>query len=331
MAQSSFNKHVAALIIITLAIFFIFLIKPFIPAILGAGVLYVVFKPLHRWLKRKGISARLSASAIIFLSIVIIAIPAFVIVALSVSQVSSVVSALQDNGQFVEAVQQRVKSLDFVSIEEPLRELATRFLSFSQNVIISAAAKASEYVVGIFISCFVLFFMLVDEKNITKKTHELIPFNKKNQKKLVSEFALMTKATIYSTGLIAVLQGTILGILFHFLGVPSPIFWGLVGTVLSFIPVLGTFIIWFPAVIIYAALGQYFIALWILGGGIFIGAIDNLIRPELNAKFGKIHPVISVLGIFSGLSLFGMIGILLGPLLLTYFFLTLKMFKEEYL
>lgn len=334
MANSSFNKHFAALIIIALAVFLIFLLRPFITAILGACVLYVVFKPLHRFLKEKlNLSDRFSASTVIFISIIAVAIPAFVIVFLSVSQVSNVVNLVQNNGHIIQSAQEKVAWLgDFaVGIEEPLKEVFTKFASFAQQTIISAATKVAEYVMGLFIACFVLYFMLVEEKNIISKAHHLIPFNRKNQKKLMREFKLMTKATIYSTGFIAVLQGTILGLLFYFLGVPSPLFWGLVGTVLSFIPVLGTFIIWFPAVLIYALLGQYLVAAWILGGGIFIGAVDNFIRPELNKKFGKVHPLVSVLGIFSGLSLFGMIGILLGPLLLSYFFLTLQMFKEEYL
>jgi predicted PurR-regulated permease PerM len=115
------------------------------------------------------------------------------------------------------------------------------------------------------------------------------------------------------------------------LGVEGAFLWGFVAVFLSFLPAVGATLIWIPAVIIQLIQQDYFIAVGILVGGIILSSVDNLLRPAIQNKVGSIHPLESIIGVIIGLNLFGLLGIVIGPLLISYVVLMAKMFNEEYL
>jgi predicted PurR-regulated permease PerM len=137
--------------------------------------------------------------------------------------------------------------------------------------------------------------------------------------------------TIISTGAIAIFQGIILTITFFTLKIQGAFLWGFVATILAFVPVLGSTLVWVPAMIIQFLLGNYTAGITILIVGIFIGVADSFLRPIIQKKVGEIHPLLSFIGIIVGVSLFGFIGIVIGPVLISYFVLTIEMFSKEYL
>ena len=141
----------------------------------------------------------------------------------------------------------------------------------------------------------------------------------------------MTKATIIGSLLIAILQGTMLWAGFYFLNIPGALFWGLVTALISFIPIVGSPVIWVPASIILLFSGSIWQAVALLLWGFIISSVDNVIRPITNKKFGKIHPLISIIGVFIGISQFGFLGIFIGPLLVAYFVLIWDIYREEHL
>ena len=115
------------------------------------------------------------------------------------------------------------------------------------------------------------------------------------------------------------------------LGIPGALFWGLVTAILSFIPIIGSPIIWGPASIILLVGGSIWQGVALIIWGVIISSVDNVIRPITNKKFGQIHPLVSVIGIFIGISQFGFIGIFVGPLIVAYFILLWGIYKQEYL
>lgn len=185
--------------------------------------------------------------------------------------------------------------------------------------------------ISVVILIFLLYYLLVRSKQISQAFVDIIPFSKKNARKLSEEFSNVTKSVVITSGLIALIQGILLGIGFAIAGFPGPILWGFIAAVLSFLPVVGPTLIWLPAGIIALTQHDYFGGIFILIWGFASSQSDNFTRPRFQQRVGKIHPLISIVGIFAGLSLFGMIGVIIGPLILSYFFLTTKMFKEEYL
>ncbi|MDD3043755.1 MAG: AI-2E family transporter, partial [Methanosarcinaceae archaeon] len=130
---------------------------------------------------------------------------------------------------------------------------------------------------------------------------------------------------------IALVQGSILTFTFLLFGIDGAFLWGFIAAILSFLPVVGATFIWVPAGIIQLLQQDYVTGIGVFVAGIIIGTIDNFLRPVIQNKIGAMHPFESLLGIIIGVSLFGLIGIVIGPLILSYFMLTVKMFSEEYL
>jgi predicted PurR-regulated permease PerM len=146
----------------------------------------------------------------------------------------------------------------------------------------------------------------------------------------VQAFDRITRTTVLGAGLVAIVQGAMLGLGLFFIGVPNPIILGFVGAVLSFLPVVGVALIWVPVGIIELANGSVWglIGMLITGGLILV--VDYTLRPHFQQKNGNIHPLISLLGVLIGIQYFGIFGIVVGPLLLSYAVLTIEMFMEEY-
>ena len=151
--------------------------------------------------------------------------------------------------------------------------------------------------------------MLIQEGSFFRKLEEIIPFNEKNSKKLTKEFRDITYTTIFSTGIIALIQGSLITITFLVFGVERAFLWGFIAAILSFFPIIGPPLIWIPATIIKFISKNYFAGVGILAMGIFLSNIDNFLRPYLQSKIGRIHPLTTLIGIFIGVPLFGLLGI----------------------
>ncbi len=147
----------------------------------------------------------------------------------------------------------------------------------------------------------------------------------------MEEFGRVVRTTLIASGAVALIQGAILTVTFLIFNIQGAFLWGAIATIFSFLPVVGAPLIWVPAAIILLFQENYIAGIAILAAGVFIGVIDNFLRPVIQERVGELHPLLSLLGIVIGVPLFGLIGIVIGPLLLSYFVLTVEMFSREYL
>jgi predicted PurR-regulated permease PerM len=201
-----------------------------------------------------------------------------------------------------------------------------------KSLFFGTLSALSQTVISAVIMYFVLYFLLTTKRHdLQRGVQALVPFSKANTIRLANEFKRITFSTILTSGLIAVIQGFLLTLTFFIFNLPGAYLWGFTGSLMAFVPLIGISSIWVSTVIILLVGGQFWVALGVLGCGLFISTIDNFIRPLVQKKVGSIHPLVSILGIFIGISLFGLLGIVIGPLMLTYFLLTVRMFKEEYI
>lgn len=314
--------------IILLGAFLIYSLFPFVTAIFGALIFFVLFRPFYKFLNEKaGLRKGLSAGVVIFVSLIILIIPFVIIINALITETRVIIENKMFFGTLINLVDNLFPNSDFGLI---LSDFYPDILNFSKNFIINISQSAGRFIINLFIMYFVLYFLFVDDKIIKEKVCEFIPFNNKNSKELLLEFKNITYSTVLATGIIAVLQGSFLTIAFLIFGVKGALLWGLIGTILSFFPFFGTPMIWIPAVIIRYFQHDYRAAIGLLISGIFISTFDNLLRPYIQKKVGSIHPVISVVGIFMGIPIFGLLGVVIGPLLLSYFLLSVRMFREEY-
>jgi predicted PurR-regulated permease PerM len=130
----------------------------------------------------------------------------------------------------------------------------------------------------------------------------------------------------------AAVQGLLVGLAFWATGMPNALFWGVVTVILAILPVVGSGLVWGPAALALAIDGRYGMAIGMTVWGILVvGNVDNIIRPAVFRRWAKIHPFITIIGAFAGINYFGLLGLIIGPLAISYFFELIRMYREEYL
>ena len=303
------SKYLILLLFIA-AIYLIFLlIKPFISILLGSAILAYAFYPVHKKLEDKLKKPKIAAALTTTLILLIIVVPLiFVLNVLTLESISAY---------------QVLKNYDYSSVNMFLDEKFSQFLSEIVNRILSFFVNTSSKVVfsiptlalNFFLLFFIIYYLLRDSDIIVSHIKNYLFI--KNKEVVYNKFDRLTKALIYGTILIAVVQGILGGIGFAIFGIPSPILWGFAMGIASFIPIVGTAIVWAPAAIFKLIQGDIFsgIGLFVFGA-IIVGFSDNLIRPYFVSSKAKVHPAIVLLGVLGGLELFGFTGIIIGPLAL---------------
>jgi predicted PurR-regulated permease PerM len=176
----------------------------------------------------------------------------------------------------------------------------------------------STFIIGFFFTLLSLYYLFKDGKHLFQWLKDVIPLPSVEKDLLLHRFKDMVYATIYGGILIAIIQGILGGIIFWILGISSPILWGTAMAFLSFIPIGGTALIWFPAVILLFIQGTFLRGTILLFLGIFgISMVDNLLRPFFISARTKIHPLLLFFAVLGGIQVFGLIGLVMGPLIAT--------------
>ena len=338
MTQAS-KMPQALLLLSVLGAMFIYALYPYINAFFGAFILYVIFRPLYAYMtNKKGVNKGIAAFAIIVLTIVLILIPLYILITIVFFQIQDVFfgtnTIIEDIGSantYITQLHPRWLPLE-INIHEKIVEVVVSATDYLTAMLLNTIQSLGQRIIEFVIMYFLLYYLLVGEgSNYSLKLRRAVPFNKKNTNVLQKEFKSIVNATMISTGIIALIQGSILTLTFLLLGVDGAFLWGFVTVFLSFLPFVGATVIWFPAVIIQLIQQDYFTAIGILIGGVILSSIDNVLRPIIQKKVGSIHPLVSLIGVIIGLNLFGLLGIVIGPLLISYVLLMAKMFDDEYL
>jgi len=178
---------------------------------------------------------------------------------------------------------------------------------------------------------FTLYYFLVGGRNLIKKLMFLSPLRDSHEKLLIEKFISISRATIKGTLVVGIVQGSIGGITFAIVGVPSAIAWGIVMSFLSLIPMFGTSLIWFPAGIIMLLIGNIWQGIVILAVGLgIISIIDNFLRPELVGKDTQMHPLVVFFATLGGISLLGFLGFIIGPIIVALFLTLWNIYAVEF-
>ncbi|MDO9041017.1 MAG: AI-2E family transporter [Desulfocapsaceae bacterium] len=181
------------------------------------------------------------------------------------------------------------------------------------------------------IMLYTMFYFLVDGKKLLYKILYYIPLENKDEQQLLERFTSVTRATIKGTLIIGIIQGTLCGTGFAIAGIPSPVFWGCLMAVASIIPSVGTAIVWGPALLILLLNKDIGSAITV---GIFCGLIagnaDNLLRPRLVGKDTEMHDLFILFSTFGGITMFGIIGIIVGPIIAALFVSIWEIYGESF-
>jgi len=302
-------------------------------AILLAMVLYPLFRKLHVALKKKSF---LSALLMTLLVVLVIILPlSLLIIALANEMVGAYhsVQDLIESGRlkayvdelrqirFLEAVWLRLDRIPGFSSMDPL-DLLLKNLTQVSTFLFNQSSKVlkglSTFVVTFIFTLLSLYYLFKDGHRLLEGLKEVLPIPSRERDLLTHRFKGMVRATIYGGLLIAIIQGMLGGLAFFVLGLPSPILWGTAMAFLSFIPIGGTALIWAPACILLFVTGAFVKGIILLAIGILIiGMVDNLLRPAFISSKTNIHPLLLFFAVLGGMQAFGLVGLIVGPLIAT--------------
>jgi predicted PurR-regulated permease PerM len=288
--------------------------------------------------RRGHLSRSISALMTIVLSFVLILVPLYFLISTIATEIQNVLQYINSIPIYAEVVRSFLEDLHLeqlpinLDIKTKVVEVASSIANYSSVMLLSAVQSLGQRAIEFTIMSFLLYYLFTEEdSDFVKSVYSAIPFNRENSDKLLEEFRVIVKTTLVSSLIIAIIQGGMLTVAFLLLGIQGAILWGALAALLSFIPLVGATVVWIPAVIIQLLQQDYFAAVGILIAGILVSTMDNFVRPFIQKKLGSLHPMISLLGIIIGINLFGLIGLVVGPLLLSYFLLVVRMFHEEYI
>ncbi len=324
------SKHQrAAWMVALLGLLIAIALAPYASGILGAPVLYIILAPLHTWMVPKVRSRTLASSLMIVVGLVGIVLPFSWMVSLLVGQAQGAANAIVNS-----PILDRLDTLTIgpYAIGQEIRELGSRLVGLMGGGAISLLGRVTRIVLNLVFAFTGLFFILQDPEATWRAVRPFIPFSDDNVRVLRERFAAVTKSTVLGTGLSAVAQGVLLAIAFSVLGLGNAVFWGAVTVVFSILPVLGSGLIWLPGAIVLFTNDRIGAAVALLViGAVIIANVDNVIRPWVSNRYAQIHPMITLVGAIAGVSYLGILGLLIGPLALSYFFELVRMYRREYL
>ncbi len=324
-------KQITLLLLIAfIGIVLIWQLHYFIPGFLGAFTLYVLLRQfyfkltlIYRWKKW------LAAITLIVACIVVFVIPVWLLVQMLIPKFQYAFShssdLIEQGKQFIHIVNEYLPQLniDDQKIQEGLQQIiqmVPTFLNATMSVIMNTLT-----------ALFILYFMLISGREMEKRLIRLLPLKDVNIDSLWTETRNMVVSNAIGIPLLMLCQSVIAVIGYWIFNVDQALIWGVLTGIASVIPMLGTMIVWVPICVIVMASGHIGAGIGLtLYCAVVVSNIDNVLRFTLLKRIGDVHPLITVFGVIVGLQLFGIMGLIFGPLLLAYFILLIKIYRLEF-
>lgn len=323
---------------------FLWLLKPFFGAIFWACAITIIFFPLHRRIlvALKG-RRNLSALATLTSCILIVVIPFLLLLSSVVQQGADVYTKIQagqiNPGQYVDQIKSAFPvvqdaaarfGIDFETVKANVMEMGVASSKAVGMRLVSLGQNTFMLVLNIALMLYLTFFLLRDGRRLLELLIRALPLGDARERLLFAKFGEVTRATIKGNMVIAIVQGTLGGLILWLLGIPGALLFGVVMAVMSLIPAVGPAVVWLPISIYLFAVGQTTQAIiLILFGALVIGLIDNILRPILVGRDTKMPDYIVLLSTLGGLALFGMNGFAIGPLVAALFMAFWEIFIRE--
>lgn len=315
------------------------MVKPFVGVLGWASVLVIVFYPIHRRLdqrlKREGLSALISCLLVILtilVPVVLVTIAVFRELSGAMQNLQGAIAYMLDPnspitgpilrrlGQYIDIEQLRSQDYLVEQLKGRSGVIAGRTLGFLGGL--------AGIVVQMFFVVFTMYYLFRDGDNIFEAVRNALPLEKEQATAIMTRTRDVIGASVYGVFAIAIIQGTLGGLAFWVLGLPSAIVWGVAMVFLSMIPMLGAFLVWVPAAIYLAVTGHSLKAIFlVLWGTLVIGMIDNFLRPKLVGSRTKLHELLIFFAVLGGLQVFGVLGIVLGPVMVAITMALIDVFR----
>jgi predicted PurR-regulated permease PerM len=317
----------ARLLIGVLGVAVAYAVLPYLPGLLGAAVLHVIGAPAYRRLARH-LPPRVAAVLVTVGMTVLILLPVAWLAGVVLGEAPDTLRRLQE-GDFVARL--RTLRIGPFEVGAELARVSGALISWLSGQAFGFFGSATRGILNIFLALFGLYYMLLSADSLWERFRRYLPFSDENREILRARFHSVTEAMLLGILLVAALQGSIVGFGFYLVGLPNALFWGGITACVSVLPVLGSAIVWVPGVLVLLAQQRVGAAIALAAISLLLATnVDNIFRPIVYRRVSNVHPMITLVGAFAGVSLFGLVGLLLGPLAILYFFELLRMYDEEY-
>jgi predicted PurR-regulated permease PerM len=346
MANHRLENKVFLALLLLVSIAFLWILLPFYGAVFWAVILAIIFAPLQRRLTRRMPGRpNLTATITLFAALLIAVLPVGIIGTLLVQEGANLYQRIEsgqlDLGAYLEwirerlppSLQQQLNRLgigDFQDLREQLSGLLMQGSQFLATRAFSFGQSTFEFLVRLAVMLYLLFFLIRDGSAMVARVRNALPLADVQKHRLFTKFTQVVRATVKGNLVVAITQGTLGGLIFWFLGIPSVLLWAVVMTFLSLLPAVGAALIWTPVAIYYLLSGQIWqgVLLTLYGVGV-IGLVDNVLRPILVGKDTKLPDYMVLISTLGGLALFGLNGFVIGPLVAALFMSTWGLFTER--
>lgn len=334
------------LLLIAVTVAFLWILWPFSGAILWGTVLAIVFRPLYRRLfhatgQRPNIAALASLTIILFIVVLPMAGLGVVLVRQAVAVYKRIQGGEVNPGLFFNRLPETlpewaVSLLNYFDLTDlsAVQERLTALLAQGGQVIAAQALAIGQNTAGLVISVFImlylLFFLLRDGDALAGSIRDTVPLPAAQQQTLFQNFAVVIRATVKGSIVIAVVQGALGGLIFWLLGIQGALLWGTVMAILSLLPAVGAGLVWVPVSLYLLVTGAIWQGITLIAFGVLvISMVDNVLRPILVGGETKIPDYLVLIATLGGLAIFGANGLVIGPVIAAMFLATWDLFAKR--
>lgn len=344
MKQFHVNKMVLLSVVIIISVLFLAMIRQFLMAMFLAGIFSAMTQPLFTRLKklykgRENLASFTTLLIIFLLFLLPLAGLAGIITAQAIKVGSSVTPWIQQNLGPGGKSSTLLQELPFYETIQPYKETIIQksgeavsgVSSWLVNSLSDATLSTMNFMFLFFIFIYVLFFFIKDGRKLLNKILYYLPLEDSDERRMLEKFTSVTRATIKGSLVIGILQGALAGLAFWVVGIKGAAFWGTIMAVLSIIPLIGSGLIWVPAAIILAVSGAYVKAAGLtIFCALVVGSMDNFLRPRLVGRDTKMHDLFILLSTLGGISMFGVMGFIIGPITAAIFVTVWDIYGETF-
>ncbi len=327
------SKRFFLLIGIFIGLVSVLIVLPFLTWILIGIILAHALSPINnRLLQRFG--ASLSAGLSILIGLFLVVLPLVLILGVAANQARQLFAAFdpEDVSQLDNVIAERFGvQVDFAVLQDSFSGAVRTGVRGLAGNLFSIIGGLPELFIGFTVFFFVLFYLLKDGDTALGWVRTVLPLEPEIREELLEETNLLIHNSLVGTAAVAAAQAVLLGVLFLALGLGNVIFWIVTTFVAAMIPLVGASIVWLPASIYLFVIGRPIPAIVLLAfGALVISTVDNILRPIVMRRGTQLSPVITIIGIFGGIALFGFVGLFIGPIVLGMMKLIIDIWVREY-
>lgn len=333
MDDPYFRKIITLIILVLLIVLSFLMIRPILISIIMGLILAFIFSPVYDWLNKYIKQRDVSASLIILVSLSIIILPGWFLIPILLRQAIGIFK-LAHGIDFVTPLKSIFPAL-FAS-EELAAEIAYIFSSLTTKAANAVLDSLTQLVINLptillqlIVVFFTFFFVIRDKQAVVDYAKSLLPFSKDVEEKLLKYTKGITTSLVYGQIIIGIIQGIILGIGLFIFQIPNALFFTFLAILAGILPIIGTSLIYVPLAIYLFVSGSTIPAWGIIAFGIVSSTIDNFLRPIIVSKKTKINSAILLVSMVGGWFFFGVLGLLLGPLIISYLLILLEIYRGK--